>query len=90
MVLAIVRKDLRETRLFAALSVGLYLVYFSKLTGKWGRVLTLFVEWIPGLDGEASDVPFVQDNFLNIYLFIGFRERLCTSCTFPWPGGPSF
>jgi hypothetical protein len=27
MVLAIVRKDLRETRLFAALSLGLYLIY---------------------------------------------------------------
>ena len=39
MVLAIVRKELRETRLFAALALGLYLIYLSKLTGKWSRVL---------------------------------------------------
>ena len=37
MVLAIVRKELRETRVFAALALGLYLIYLSKLTGKWSR-----------------------------------------------------
>src|ERR1017187_996674 len=71
MVLAIVRKDLRETRLFAALSLALYLIYLSKLTGKWSRVLTAFVGWVPGMSGEAPDVPFVQGNFLTMYFFIG-------------------
>ena len=33
MVLAIVRKELRETRAFAALALGLYLIYVSNLTG---------------------------------------------------------
>ena len=37
MVLAIVRKELRETGLFAALALGLYLIYLSKLTGKWSH-----------------------------------------------------
>ena len=32
MVLAIVRKEMRETRLFAALAVGVYLVFVSRLT----------------------------------------------------------
>jgi hypothetical protein len=71
MVLAIVRKDLRETRLFAALSLGLYLIYLSKLTETWSRVLTPFVRWIPGMSGETPDVPFVQGNFLSMYFFIG-------------------
>ena len=37
MVLAIVRKELRETRLFAAFAVGVYLIYLSRLTGQWSR-----------------------------------------------------
>ena len=40
MVLAIVRKELRETRAFAALALGLYLIYVSKLTGNWSPLLT--------------------------------------------------
>ncbi len=73
MVLAIVRKELRETRLFAALSLGVYLIYLStKMTGKWSRVLTSLVGWVPGMKVEIADVPFVQDNFLPMYFFIGF------------------
>ncbi len=71
MVLAIIRKDLRETWLFAAGALGLYLIYLSKLMGDAGRVLTSFVGWLPGMRGETPDVPFVQDNFLIIYFFIG-------------------
>jgi hypothetical protein len=71
MVLAIVRKDLRETRLFAALSLGLYLVYLSKLTGTWSSVLSPLVGWLPGMSREVPDVPFVEDNFLTMYSFIG-------------------
>ena len=33
MVLAIVKKELRETRVFTALALGLYFIYLSKLTG---------------------------------------------------------
>jgi len=72
MVLAIVRKELRETGLFAALALGVYLIYLStKLTGKWSRVLTPLVGWVPGMNAEAPDVPFVQGNFLTMYFFIG-------------------
>src|SRR4051794_39869377 len=71
MVLTIVRKELRETRIFAALALGLYLLYVSKLTGKWSSVLNHFVWWLPGMDVEAPDVPFVQDNFSSMLFFIG-------------------
>ena len=40
MVLAVVRKELRETLAFAALALGLYLVYAGKLTGKLSPLLT--------------------------------------------------
>jgi len=71
MVLAIVRKDLRENWLLGALSLGLYLIYLSKLMGKSGRVLSPFVGWLPGMSVDTPDVPFVQGNFLSIYVFIG-------------------
>jgi ABC-type transport system involved in multi-copper enzyme maturation permease subunit len=71
MVLAIVRKELREATLFAVLAVGVYLIYLIRLTGKWGRTLSFLFEWVPGLDVEAPDIPFVEDNFLNTFLFIG-------------------
>ncbi len=48
MVLAIVRKELRETRAFAALALGLYLIYVSNLTGKWSPLLTPLLGWAPG------------------------------------------
>ena len=50
----------------------LYFIYVSKLTGKWGRVLTPLVGWVPGMNAEAPDVPFVQGNFLTHVCFIGF------------------
>ena len=42
MVLAIVKKELRETRVFAVLALGLYLIYLSNLTGHWGAALLDF------------------------------------------------
>ncbi len=71
MVLAIVKKEMRETRLFAALAIGMYLIYLGKLTGRWGRTAPFFFELVPGLDVEAPDIPFVQDNFLTMFFFIG-------------------
>lgn len=71
MVLAIVRKELRETRLFAALAVGVYLIYVSRLTGQWSRLLTSLFGWVPGLNVEIPDIPFVQGNFLSMLFFVG-------------------
>jgi hypothetical protein len=71
MVLAIVRKELRETRLFATLAVGMYLIYVSRLTGQWSRPLTTLFGWIPSLNVEIAEVPFVEDRFLSIFFFIG-------------------
>jgi ABC-type transport system involved in multi-copper enzyme maturation permease subunit len=71
MVLAIVRKELRETRLFAALAVGVYLIYLNRLTGKWGRAVTSLFQWVPGFNVEAPDILFVQDNFVSMLFFIG-------------------
>ncbi len=71
MVLAIVRKELRETRLFAALAVGIYLIYLSRITAKWGRAVTSMFQWVPGLNVEAPDIPFVQDNFVSMLFVIG-------------------
>ncbi len=71
MVRAIVSKELRETRIFAALALGLYFVYVSKLTGRWDRVLKPLVGWAPGMSAETPEVPFVQGNFLSVFVFIG-------------------
>ncbi len=71
MVLAIVRKELRETRVFAALALGLYLIYVSTLTSRWNRLITPLFDWVPGVGGEAPEVPFVQGNFVTMVFFIG-------------------
>jgi ABC-type transport system involved in multi-copper enzyme maturation permease subunit len=71
MVLAIVKKELRETRLFAVLAVGLYLIYLSKLTGHWGRLLSSTFAWVPVMHAEPPDVPFVEGQFVTILFFIG-------------------
>jgi ABC-type transport system involved in multi-copper enzyme maturation permease subunit len=73
MVLAIVRKELRETRIFAALALGFYVIYLCRLTGKWewGQMLSALLDWIPGLGEELPDVPFVEDNFPAMLFFIG-------------------
>jgi ABC-type transport system involved in multi-copper enzyme maturation permease subunit len=71
MVLAIVRKELRETRAFAAIALGLYLIFLIKLTGKWGSLLSHFFAWVPGMNAETAEVPFVQDNFSITFFFVG-------------------
>jgi ABC-type transport system involved in multi-copper enzyme maturation permease subunit len=71
MVLAIVKKELRETRLFAALALGLYSIYLSQLTGHWWRPLSSILRWVPGMNAEPPDVPFVDGPFLTILFFIG-------------------
>jgi len=71
MVLAIVKKELRETRVFAALALGLYFIYLSKLTGLWGRLLDSIFAWVPGMSAEPPDVPFVQGTFVTILFCIG-------------------
>ena len=71
MVLAIVKKELRETRIFAVLALGLYLIYLSKLTGHWGRMLSSTFAWAPGMNAEPPDVPFVEGQFVTILFFIG-------------------
>ncbi len=71
MVLTIVRKELRETRVFAALALGLCLIYVSRLTGTWSPLLTSLLGWVPGMKAEAAFVPFVEDSFLPILCFIG-------------------
>ena len=71
MVLALVKKELRETRAFAALALILFLVYLSNLMGKGGPLLTSLLSYAPGMNGTAPDVPFVQGNFDSILFFIG-------------------
>ena len=70
MLAAIVTKELRETRVFAALALGLYFVCLSRLTGRWSHVLAAVLGWLPGM-GVLPDLPFVQDPFLTVYGFIG-------------------
>ena len=72
MVLAIVRKELRETRLFAALAVGVYLLYLSTFIGKWSRPITVLFETFLPMYVDAPDIPFVDDNFLSMFFFTGF------------------
>ena len=71
MVPAIVRKEVRETWLFAALALGGYGIYLCKLTGKSTTLLNHLVWWLPGMNVETPDVPFVQGNFTTILFFIG-------------------
>ena len=50
MVLAIVRKELRETRAFAALAIGLFFIYVIKLTGNLSPLLTSLLGWALGYE----------------------------------------
>jgi hypothetical protein len=72
MVLAIVRKELRETRLFAALAVGVYFLYLSTFIGRWSRPITVLFETFLPMYVSAPDIPFVEDNFLSMFFFTGF------------------
>ena len=57
--------------LFAALALGVYLIYLSELTGHWGRLLSWIFAWVPGMHAEPPDVPFVEGPFLRILFFVG-------------------
>jgi hypothetical protein len=72
MVLAIVRKELRETWAFAALALAIYGVYLSKLMGKASGLLSSLLAWAPGMSSAQVDLPFVEGNFLSLLFFIGF------------------
>jgi hypothetical protein len=71
MILAIVKKELRETWLFAALALGLYFLYLSRLTGHWGPLQSWIFAWVPQMNSEPPDVPFVGGPFVQILIFIG-------------------
>ncbi|MDR3633484.1 MAG: ABC transporter permease subunit [Isosphaeraceae bacterium] len=71
MVLALVRKELRETLAFAVLALAFYLAYLSNLTGKGGPLLRPLVGLVPGMNVKPSDIPFIQDNFTTMLFFIG-------------------
>ena len=76
MVGAIVRKELREVRAFAAIALALYAVSLIRLTGKLSPLLTALMGWMPGMDAESADVPFVDDYFLEHFFFIGMALAL--------------
>jgi hypothetical protein len=79
MVLAIVRKELRETLAFAALALGLHGVYLSSLMGTWNgqRTYNAVLGWVPfavpvlGSKAGPIDVPFVQDRFVAVSCAVG-------------------
>jgi ABC-type transport system involved in multi-copper enzyme maturation permease subunit len=72
MVLAIVKKELREVRAFAVLALGLYLIYVSKLMGQGGALLKSLLTFVPGMNQDhVADIPFIQDSFVSMYCFIG-------------------
>jgi ABC-type transport system involved in multi-copper enzyme maturation permease subunit len=71
MVLALVRKELGETRSFAALALVLYALYVTKMMGKGGPVLASLMGFFPGMKESPPDVPFVQGNFTSMLFFIG-------------------
>jgi hypothetical protein len=71
MVLTLVRKELRETRAFAVVSLLSYLVYLSNLTGVGGPMARSLVGLVPGMVATPPDIPFVQDNFGTMLFFIG-------------------
>lgn len=70
MVLTLVRKELRETRAFAVLSLLVYLIYLSNLTGIGGPMART-MGFVPGMAATPPDIPFVQGNFGTILFFIG-------------------
>jgi ABC-type transport system involved in multi-copper enzyme maturation permease subunit len=71
MVLAIVNKELREIRFFAALALVLYAVHLSRLTGHWNHLLALLLGWLPGLGNDPPDLPLLDSGFSITYGLIG-------------------
>ncbi|WP_165219893.1 ABC transporter permease subunit [Aquisphaera insulae] len=71
MIMALIRKELRETRAFVGLTVLVYFAYVSKLTGTGGPIFGNLVSFAPGMNVSPRDIPFVQDNFVSILIFVG-------------------
>src|SRR5262249_13548318 len=71
MLLALVSKELRETRAFAALALIFFAIYLSNLTGRGNPVLGVLVNIIPGMSAQPADIPFVEDSFGTMLFFIG-------------------
>jgi ABC-type transport system involved in multi-copper enzyme maturation permease subunit len=71
MVLAIVKKELRETWVFAVLALVVYLIYLSNLTGHLERPPYSIFARLPGMTAETLDVPFVDERFVAILFCIG-------------------
>lgn len=71
MVPTLVRKELRETRPFAALALLLYFLAVSNLTGFGGPPVKALTGLAPGLSATPPDVPFVQGNFGTVLFFVG-------------------
>lgn len=76
MVLTLVRKELRETRAFAALTLIICLVYLSNLTGVGGPMARSLVGFVPGMAATPPDIPFVQGNFATLLFFIGALQAI--------------
>jgi hypothetical protein len=71
MVLALVKKEMRENWLFAALAVGMYGLYLYQLTRRSTLLPNNLFWWIPGMNVERPEVPFVEGNFATMLFFIG-------------------
>jgi len=68
MYLAIVWKELREARGFAAFALASYFIYLCRLTGHWNRLLNYVLGWFPLLhEGPPPDVPLLGDGFGPAY-----------------------
>lgn len=70
MILAIVKKELREIRGFAALAMGLYLIYVDRLTIRGIARQTTFT-FLPDVRHDSAQIPFVGEVFLGFYTLIG-------------------
>jgi ABC-type transport system involved in multi-copper enzyme maturation permease subunit len=71
MVLALVRKELRELRAFAIAALVLYFIYVCNLTGKGSPVLASLMDFAPWTETTPPEIPFVQGEFQSILFFIG-------------------
>ncbi len=72
MILAIVKKELRETWGIAALALGVYLIYVDKLTVRGVARHFSFFGALPEVRNRLNDIPFIGENFLGMYVLIGF------------------
>ena len=72
MIRTLVIKELRETWVFATLALALSLAFVCRQIGIWNRLLTWFLDWIPGLGDQRALLPFVQSGFGATFGLVGF------------------